>query len=127
MVGSENSIFRKLKSVDQKKIPLTTEINFHLHFHFKVFPEKERERERARARGEDRAPVSLTIAGVLRAPVRADLTSSSPTTAIDALRDPAVDRDLANARSHRLEIATLIAILPSRDRAGEIVISDRHR
>ena len=78
-------------------MPLTTEIILHFHFHFKVFPEKER--ERVRARGEDRAPVSPTISGELRAPVRADLASSSPMTAIDA----------------------------SRDRASEITISDRNR
>ena len=41
------------------------EMIFSPHFHFKSFSEKERERERARARGEDRAPVSPTIAGVL--------------------------------------------------------------
>ena len=52
MVGSENSIFRKLKSVDPKKMPLTTEIDLHFYFPFKAFPENERERESARARGE---------------------------------------------------------------------------
>ena len=62
--------------------------------------ERERERERARARGEDRAPVSLT-------------------TAINASWDRAVDRDLAKrrSRSREREIAPLIAISPSRDRA----------
>ena len=50
LVGPENRIFRKLISVDQKKMALTTEIILHFHFHFKVFPEKERERERARDR-----------------------------------------------------------------------------
>ena len=58
LVGPENRIFRKLISVDRKKMALTTEIILHFHFHFKVFPEKERERERASAREEeDRAPV----------------------------------------------------------------------
>ena len=135
LVGPENSIFRKLKSVDRKKIALTTEIILHFHFHFKVFSEKEREREREResacARGEDQsAPISSP---------REDKTS--PTTAIDASRDRAVDRDLAFARSRWIEIAidgaisrsrhrkiaTLIAISPSQDRASEIAISDRDR
>ena len=55
LVGPENSIFRKLKSVDPKKQPLTTEMLLHFYFPFKAFPENERERERARtcARGED--------------------------------------------------------------------------
>ena len=55
MVGPENSIFRKLKSVDPKKKPLTTEMLLHFYFPFKAFPEnvRERERARARARGED--------------------------------------------------------------------------
>ena len=57
LVGSENSIFRKLKSVDQKKKPLTTEMLLHFYFTFKGFleneRERERERERARARRED--------------------------------------------------------------------------
>ena len=55
MVGPENSIFRKLKSVDLKKKLLTTEMLLHFYFPFKAFPENERERERARtcARGED--------------------------------------------------------------------------
>ena len=55
LVGLENSIFWKLKSVDQKKKPLTTEMLLHFYFPFKAFPENEREREsaRTRARGED--------------------------------------------------------------------------
>ena len=90
LVGPENSIFRKLKSVDRKKKPLTTEMLLHFYFTFKGFPENERERERERARGEDppgsRAP----------APVRD--------------RDRRRDRDLR-------EIAPSIAIsIRSRDR-----------
>ena len=50
LVGSENSIFRKLKSIDRKKMPLTTEIILHFYFPFKAFPENERERERESAR-----------------------------------------------------------------------------
>ena len=74
----------------------------------------------------------------------ADLASSSPTTAIDASQDCAVarsrsvreiassrdrdvDRDLAFARSRRREIATLIAISPSRDHTGKIAIRSRDR
>ena len=49
LVGLDNSIFRKLKSVDLKKQPLTTEMLLHFYFPFKAFPENERERERARA------------------------------------------------------------------------------
>ena len=78
MVGPENSIFRKLKSVDPKNVPLTTEMLLHFYFTFKGFPENERERERERARGED-PPGS-------RAPA--------------PVRDRAVDRDLVKkARS----------------------------
>ena len=83
----------------------------------RISRKRERERERARARGEDQsAPISSPSSSP-----REDKTS--PTTAIDTLRDRAVDRDLANARSCRREIATLIAISPSRDRAGEIAIA----
>ena len=59
LVGPENRIFRKLISVDPKKMALTTEIILHFHFHFKVFPEKERERERESERAivDDRALV----------------------------------------------------------------------
>ena len=53
LVGPENSIFQKLKSVDPKKKPLTTEMLLHFYFSFKAFPENERERERARARAQE--------------------------------------------------------------------------
>ena len=56
LVGPENRIFRKLISVDRKKMALTTEIILHFHFHFKVFSKREKERERAREK-EDRAPI----------------------------------------------------------------------
>ena len=71
---------------------LTTEIILHFHFHFKVFPEKERERERVRGRKKIELQSSLTIVGEPRAPVRANLASSSLTTAIR-------DRDLAKHRA----------------------------
>ena len=54
LVGLKNSIFWKLKSVDRKKKPLTTEIILHFYFPFKVFPENERERETEHARDRDR-------------------------------------------------------------------------
>ena len=67
----------------------------------RISGKREREREHARER---RRPV--------RAPVRVDFASSSPTTAIDALRDRAVDRDLAKRRSR----SRLREIAPDRDR-----------
>ena len=54
LVGLKNSIFWKLKSVDWKKKPLTTEIILHFYFPFKVFPENERERDRETERARDR-------------------------------------------------------------------------
>ena len=92
LVGPENSIFRKLKSVDPKKMPLTTEISLHFYFPFKAFPKNERERESARARQR-------------RSVRRRD-------RAVD--RDLAVDRDRqrreiaispSRSQSHRIEIA----------------------
>ena len=96
LVGPENRIFRKLISVDRKKMALTTEIILHFHFHFKVFPEKERERERERARERKKIELqsSPTIVGEPRAPVRSDLASSNLTTAIR-------DHDLAQHRVNR--------------------------
>ena len=109
--------------------------------------ERERESARARARGEEtfqsvrRSPANseLQSAPISRAPIRW-LQSE---IAIDASQDRAVDRDLAKieivpsiailisrdrdrrrdlakrrTRSRRREIALLIAISPSRDRAG---------
>ena len=88
MVGPENSIFRKLKSVDPKKIPLTTEIDLHFYFPFKAFPENERERERKSARACKRRSVEC---------------------------DLAVDRDLDSARSREGEITINGAISRRRD------------
>ena len=79
--------------------------------------EKERERARARARGED--SVSPTIAGELRAPVRIDLASSSPTTAKTA-RAPAPVRD--SKLQLQSENAIDGAISRRRDRGLEIAI-----
>ena len=85
LVGSENSIFRKLKSIDPKKMPLTTEISLHFYFPFKAFLENEREGERERARARERRSVGR--------------------------RDCAVDRDLVVDRNRRRrEIAPSIAI-----------------
>ena len=127
LVGLENSIFRKLKSVDPKKKPLTIEIVLHFYFSLKVFPENERERERARAR-------EITISSLRsrrrwsRSPVRVrDLQSAIPRwrwsrSPVRDLATPLIaisrtgsrsrstarsreDRDLAFARSHRIEIA----------------------
>ena len=83
MVGPENSIFRKLKSVDPKKMPLTTEIDLHFYFPFKAFPENERESAHVLERS------SIEIA---------------PLVAMLRWRDRAVDRDLAFARSRQIEI-----------------------
>ena len=102
LVGPENSIFRKLKSVDPKKMPLTTEISLHFYFPFKAFPENERERERESARVRERRSVER--------------------------RDRAIDRNLAVARSRSTareedprSRSTLRKIAPS------IAISDRDR
>ena len=116
---------------------LTTEIILHFHFHFKVFPERERERERERASTRllmIELQSSPTITGEPRAPVRADLVSSSLTIAIsrsttpiaigvvlceiviDASRDRVVDRDLlAFARSRRRSRSRLREIARSSD------------
>ena len=103
LVGPENSIFRKLKSVDPKKMPLTTEIDLHFYFPFKAFPENERERERARVRERRSDECDLAVA-------RSHRWSQSRRReivlliAISRRRDRAVDRDLAFARSRRREI-----------------------
>ena len=95
LVGPENSIFQKLKSVDLKKMPLSTEIILHFYFPFKVFPENFTERERARARE----------------------SLHSPTIAISSTNIPvAVDRDLAITRSRRWSRSRLREIAPDRDR-----------
>ena len=46
LVGPENRNFRKSISIDLKKYPLTTEMNFRSYFHFKWIPQREREREK---------------------------------------------------------------------------------
>ena len=108
LVGPENSIFRKLKSVDSKKQPLTTEMLLHFYFPFKAFPENERERESTRAheRGEEPGAIASSSSSPRsRAPVRA------PAPVWGAIvisrrrrdRDRAVDRDrrLGSQRSRR--------------------------
>ena len=104
LVGLENSIFWKLKSVDRKKMPLTTEIILHFYFPFKVFPENERERESAHA---------IVISSPRRSWSRRQTFQSS----LIAISQPDRDCDLTFARLHRIEIA-VDAILPSRDRTG---------
>ena len=111
LVGPENSIFRKLKSIDPKKRPLTTEMLLHFYFPFKAFLENERERERARARGED--------------PVRDRELQLQSEIAIDSAISRRRDRDLR-------EIAPSIAISRRsrsrrRSRSGAIANSDRDR
>ena len=95
-------LVRKLKSVDPKKMPLTTEIDLHFYFPFKAFPknERERERERARARGE-------------------------ATNAISPSQDRAIGHDLAVARSRRWSRSRLREITPARDPRGRSVEEDR--
>ena len=62
LVGPENSIFRKLKSVDRKKMSLTTEIDLHFYFPFKAFPENERGRESACVRERRSVKRDLVVA-----------------------------------------------------------------
>ena len=86
LVDPENSIFRKLKSVDSKKQPLTTEMLLHFYFPFKAFPENERERESTRAheRGEDPGAIASSSSSPRsRAPVRAP----APIRGVIAIRD----------------------------------------
>ena len=92
LVGPENSIFRKLKSVGRKKKPLTTELILHFYFPFKVFPENEREeRQSARAiaiapdrdRTGSRDRIEIAIAP--------DLATGSRSRS--RLREIALDRD----------------------------------
>ena len=120
LVGPENSIFRKLKSVDWKKKPLTTEIVLHFYFPFKVFPENERERESARARDRDLQSAILPSLITISSP-RPRSPVHDPAPSLIAISSPrsrdAVDRDLAKDwdRDRRRDLAK-IAISPSRDR-----------
>ena len=93
LVGPENSIFRKLKSVDPKKMPLTTEIILHFYFPFKVFPENERERERARARVREEKKHSSQSDDRRRTP------SSSPRRSHELQSDDCNPRSRSTARS----------------------------
>ena len=104
LVGPENSIFRKLKSVDPKKKPLTTEMLLHFYFPFKAFPENVRERERARMRAREEK-IQSEIAS----------SSSSPTA-----------RSTARSRSHRRswsrEEGKIAIAISNRDRAVIAVV-----
>ena len=78
----------------------------------RISGKRERERERARARGEDQsAPISSPSSSP-----REDKTS--PTMAIDASRDRAVDRDLAKRRSR----SRLREIAPARSRSPIAIV-----
>ena len=113
LVGPENRIFRKLISVDRKKNGFDYGNHFTLSFSLQsISGKRERKRERVRERKKTELQSSSTIAGEPRAPVRADLASSSPTTAIrnrdltkhraDCDRcDASRDRDRRFARSCR--------------------------
>ena len=104
MVGPENSIFRKLKSVDKKKMPLTTEIILHFYFPFKAFPKNERERERERARAQEekrrtRSRRSEIVPLIAISPSRDSARSRSRSTARE--EDPR-SRDLVCRRERKI-------------------------
>ena len=132
LVGPGNSIFRKLKSVDPKKKPLTTEIVLHFYFPFKVFPENERERERARARDRDLQSAILPSLIAISSP-RPRSPVRDPAPSLIAISSPrsrdAVDRDLAKDRDRdrRRELAKItIAISPliGRRTVFSVVVED---
>ena len=102
MVGPENSIFRKLKSVDRKKMPLTTEIILHFYFPFKVFPENERERERARDRDLHSAPIAISPANI---PVAVDRNLAK--IAIDSAISPSIAIS-RKRRGHRTVFSVVV-------------------
>ena len=121
LVGPENSIFRKLKSVDQKKNPLTTEMLLHFYFPFKAFPENERERERERE--------SVRQCAKREDPVRdrelqlqSEIASSSSSPRSRSRRSR---RDLAKARSRSSRDRAVNRDL--REIAPSIAISRRRR
>ena len=93
MVGPENSIFWKLKSIDRKKMPLTTEIILHFYFPFKAFPENERKREHARE--EKRR-------------TRSRRREIAPLIAISPSRDRARSRSRSMAREEDLRSRDLV-------------------
>ena len=107
--GSENSIFRKLKSVDPKKQPLTTEMLLHFYFPFKAFSENERERERARARAREEKIQSKSRAP---APVRdRELQSELQLQSEARSREEGESRSRRRSRSRcQIAIAPSIAI-----------------
>ena len=102
LVGPENSIFRKLKSVDPKNVPLTTEMLLHFYFTFKGFPENERERERARARRRSSGIASSSSSPRSRSTAR---SRSSRDRAVNRDLDPVARSRSMASRDHGLEIA----------------------
>ena len=124
LVVPENSIFRKLKSVDQKKKPLTTKIILHFYFPFKAFPENQRERERERERARVIAISSPRRSRSRRQTFQSPLIAIAPL--IEIASDRAVDRDLAFARSHRIRDRDR-RFARSRSTHREITISRRRR
>ena len=136
LVGPENRIFRKLNSVDRKKMALTTEIILHFHFHFKVFPEKERERERASAREEeDRAPVQSDDRRRTpsSSPIQPRCRSRSiaPIAIGAVLRKIAIDNAISRRREdcdrhHEITIDDAILRSVDRDLAKHRADRDRH-
>ena len=121
LVGPENRIFRKLISVDRKKMALTTEIILHFHFYFKVFLEKERERERARDRWwPSSSPVRRSLANpelqsapISQAPVRRPRSR-------EALRRSRSARCFARSWLMLHEIAPSIAISWRQSRSSRL-------
>ena len=96
LVGPENSIFRKMKSVDPKNVPLTTEMLLHFYFTFKGFPKNERERERARARRRSSGIASSSSSPRSRSTARSRRRSRSREEGEIAIRR---DRDLGSLRA----------------------------
>ena len=114
LVGPENSIFRKLKSVDSKKQPLTTEMLLHFYFPFKAFPENERERESTRAheRGEDPGAIASSSSSPRsRAPARAPAPVRGAIVISRRRRDRnrAVNRDVGSWSRRRSRCRIAIA------------------
>ena len=115
-VGLENSIFRKMKSVDKKKKAFDHGNHFTLLFSLQSISGKwERERERTRDRDLQSAPIVISPANI---PVVVDRNLATRSRSRSHLREIAPDRDrcrrdLAFERSHRIEIA----VDASRDRA----------
>ena len=125
LVGPKNSIFRKLKSVDPKKKPLTTEMLLHFYFPFKAFPENERERERESVRERRRSS---------QFDDRRQTPSSSPRGSRELQSDDREDgascsssprsRSTARSREGKIAIAPLI-VISDHDRAVDRDLGSR--